>query len=152
LNDLYDYSSSLVGIYSGLSYCLDPYAFIIGCDMPFIKKGVVEKIMTNVGSEDMVIPIINGIHQPLCAVYRKSCIKILKNQIERMDFSIYNFIKKMNVKYLFANNFFEFDKELSSFINVNTKNDLLRNNLWENHETENSSYCGNEKRRENLSY
>ena len=74
--DIYEKRSALTGIHTGLFYTKTPFAFIVACDLPFLKRQVVELIINNIDKKnDIVICETQFGLEPLCAVYSKRCIK-----------------------------------------------------------------------------
>jgi molybdopterin-guanine dinucleotide biosynthesis protein A len=45
-------------------------AFVTGCDMPYLHGGVVQWLSGLLGGHDLAIPQVDGVLQPLCALYR----------------------------------------------------------------------------------
>ncbi len=69
--DMYPGGSPLVGLITGLTEARGDYAFVTGCDMPFISPGPVELLFSRaVGRDGAVFLKPNGWIEPLLAVYR----------------------------------------------------------------------------------
>ena len=62
----------LAGIQVGLQHLsrLCDAAFVTGCDAPFLTPKVVEWLADQLGDNDLVMPEVGGVLQPLCAIYR----------------------------------------------------------------------------------
>ena len=132
VTDLYPARSSLTGIHAGLFFSRTPYSFITACDTPFLKKELVEFLITNINPNiDVVLPETLQTSQPLCAVYSKQCIKPMKNSILKNNFKIQNVLKKLRVKKISENLLKKTDPDLLSFININTPEELF---FYNNHE------------------
>jgi molybdopterin-guanine dinucleotide biosynthesis protein A len=70
VKDMYPEDSPLVGLMTGLSFCKYPYAFVVACDMPFIRDEAVEMLFAEAeGREGAVFEKPNGWIEPLAAVY-----------------------------------------------------------------------------------
>jgi len=70
VTDMYSEGSPLVGLMTGLSFCKYPYAFVVACDMPFIRDEAVEMLFAEAeGREGAVFEKPNGWIEPLAAVY-----------------------------------------------------------------------------------
>ena len=71
--DLYIGEGPLAGIHAGLIAAVHPYAWVLGCDMPFPDLSVVRYMLGRIkdGNYDAVIPFIGERPQPLHAIYRK---------------------------------------------------------------------------------
>jgi molybdopterin-guanine dinucleotide biosynthesis protein A len=125
VTDLLPVRSSLTGIYSGLFYTTNPYAFVVACDTPFLKKEVVEVVLEGIESGiDVVIPETSKGMEPLCAAYSKKCLKPVKQQLVQREFKVQRFFKKIRVKTISENVLRKKDPELLSFFNINTPDQL----------------------------
>ena len=121
VTDIYPHRSSLTGIHTGLFYSTKPHSFITACDTPFLKKELVEAILSAVEPQiDIVIPETSTGFEPLCAVYSKRCQKPIENQLEKQEFKIDKFFNKVRVKKISDKELREKDPELTSFFNVNS--------------------------------
>jgi len=109
--------SPLIALYSILK-SFDSAVCIMSVDTPFIPKEVFQDLHISLGNKDAVIaksPF--GTHQ-LCGVYSNKTIKILKQQIEKNDHKIRNYLNLINTGYKFFD-----DDEL--FFNMNYEKDYF---------------------------
>jgi len=127
VSDIFPHRSSLTGIHTGLFFTNNFHTFITACDIPFLKKELVETIINNIETGiDVIIPeTLNGM-EPLCAVYSKRCLKPVENNLIQKELKIEQFFKNVRVKKLSENILREKDPDLISFFNINTPNDLAR--------------------------
>jgi molybdenum cofactor guanylyltransferase len=128
--DLLPDKGALGGLYTGLSFSNFHYSFCVACDMPFIKKSLVEYLIKNVEDADVIVPKTNDGLQPLHAVYSKNCLNPIKKIIERGKYKILDFYDMVKVRIVEEDNFSFLDPIGESFINVNTPEELsliLRN-------------------------
>ncbi|MFC1666520.1 molybdenum cofactor guanylyltransferase [Candidatus Omnitrophota bacterium] len=115
----------LGGIYTGLKAIVNPKAFFVACDMPFLHNELIVRLL-DVAKEDQadcVVPCSDRGLEPLHAVYSKATIASLENAIRRRDFSMANLLTQVNCKYVKAEK-----EESTSFININSPEDLR--NIW----------------------
>ena len=127
VTDLFSIRSSLTGIHAGLFYLTTPYAFFAACDVPFIKKELVETILDNIESDvDIVIPETSKGFEPLCAVYSKQCFYPIEQQLVKKELKIQQIFRKVRVKKISENILRQDDPDLVSFSNINTPDDLVR--------------------------
>lgn len=125
VSDLYPVRSALVGIHAGLFYASHSHAFVTACDMPFLKKSVVEILLGEFEPRwDIILPATSDGHQPLCAIYSKRCIKRIEAQIEHESFKIAEIFPKVRVKKVSEASLRSADPDLTSFFNINTQKDL----------------------------
>jgi len=126
VEDLYEYRSPLVGIYSGLKASKNRLNFVVACDMPFVNKNLVKYMLEITGDYDVVVPVVRGYFEPLHAVYTKNIINVIEEEIGRENFKVTSFYERVNVKEIPENIVKKYDPELMSFINLNTPKDLKK--------------------------
>ena len=125
--DIFPVKSSLTGIHTGLFFSSTSHTFFSACDLPFLKKEVVETIIERVNpSDDVIIPETSTGIEPLCAVYSSRCLKPVADNIVRRKFKIQSFFKQVRVKRINEEVLRKKDSELLSFFNINTPEDLVR--------------------------
>jgi molybdopterin-guanine dinucleotide biosynthesis protein A len=119
--DLFEARSSLTGIHAGLVNADADHAFVVPCDAPFVQQRVIQLLLDTLAPKwDVVIPMMDGYYQPLCAIYSKRCIPVIETQLRRGDYKIFNFFYRMKIKTLPANQIKAADPDLLSFLNINT--------------------------------
>ena len=125
ITDVLAVQSPLSGIHAGLSNMEADYAFCIGCDTPFLKKGVVEILVNEIKpGTDVVVPYSETYFQPLCAVYSKRCAALIEAQLNEGDLKVDNLFAAAKIKTIPYETFQKVDKDLISFFNVNSPEDL----------------------------
>lgn len=134
VTDLLPIRSSLTGLHSGLFYARAEQAFIAACDMPFLKKELVQVLLNEADPRwDVIIPRTGEWVQPLCAVYSRRCLNLIEDQLSRGDLKISNFFSRVKVKEIPEADLRAVDPELISFFNINTQEDLARSREWSAH-------------------
>jgi len=137
VTDIFPIRSSLTGIHAGLFYITTPYAFFTACDVPFLKKELVETLLNGIEPNiDIVIPETSKGFEPLCSIYSKRCLKPIERQIEKKAFKIQQIIQTVRVKKISENILRTVDPDLFSFSNINTPDDLDRAKQISTHFTE----------------
>jgi len=127
VTDIFPIRSSLTGIHAGLFYMTTPHAFFVACDIPFIKKELIEILLDSVEpSIDIVIPETSKGLEPLCSVYSKRCLKPIEEQLEKQSLKIERMFQKVRVKKISEDILRTIDQDLLSFSNINTPDDLAR--------------------------
>ena len=125
--DLYGFRSSLTGLHTGLFYTTTPYAFFAACDTPFLKKQLVEMIVSAIEDKvDVIIPETAKGMEPLCAAYSQRCLEPITRLLEKRQLKIQSFFKKSRVRTIHENTLRKIDPDLNSFFNINTPEDLVR--------------------------
>ena len=80
--DIYLKQGALAGIHAGLSQTQQPRAFVVGCDMPFVSAKMVRKICSHAEQGDLILPHSSHGHEPLHALYDKSCLPAIEQVLE----------------------------------------------------------------------
>jgi molybdopterin-guanine dinucleotide biosynthesis protein A len=125
IKDISDIHSPLSGIHAGLSNTAADFAFCIGCDTPFLKREVVEILVQEIEPRaDIIVPYSGTYYQPLCAIYSKRCAPLIEAQLSEGDLKVDNLFAAAKIKTIPYEAFQKEDKELISFFNVNSPEDL----------------------------
>lgn len=123
VKDIAGAKGALGGIYTGLAHASYDRSFITACDMPYIMPQMVELIAQR-PQKDVVVPRVNGNFEPLFAVYSNQCIPIIEQMISCNILKISDLFKKCSVEYVDEESLRKLDKNLKSFININSLRDL----------------------------
>jgi len=124
VEDLHPARSPLVGIYSGLVAAQTDLCFVLACDMPFVRSRLVEELLSRAFDADVVVPIVRGYFEPLCAVYRKSAIPVITAALERNELKVTMIYEYLRLCAVPEEEIRVLDPDLSSFINLNTPHEL----------------------------
>jgi molybdenum cofactor guanylyltransferase len=126
-SDIFPLRCSLAGIHAGLFYAKNPHVFFSPCDTPFIKKEMIQSIISRIDSKaDAVIPETSQGMEPLCAVYSKRCLHVVEERLRQKKLKIFDVVKKRRIKKVSEKILREVDPDLVSFININSPEDLER--------------------------
>jgi molybdopterin-guanine dinucleotide biosynthesis protein A len=124
--DLYPGKGALGGIYTGLA-CTDSfYSLVVGCDMPFLNSNLLSYMIERVASFDAVVPRVQGMLEPLHAVYSKSCLGPIQGMIQEDRLEISYLFNLVKTRYIGEDELEKFDSQHSSFFNINTVADLRK--------------------------
>jgi molybdopterin-guanine dinucleotide biosynthesis protein A len=123
--DLLPDKGALGGLYTGIFFSNFEYSFCVACDMPFIKRSLVEFLIRHTKDEDALVPRTTDGLQPLHAIYSKTCLDAIRRVIERGKHKIIDFYDLVRVKIVEESDFLHLDPLRESFINVNTPEELL---------------------------
>jgi molybdopterin-guanine dinucleotide biosynthesis protein A len=119
-------AGSLGGLYTGLIKSNNYYTFCVACDMPFLQPELIIHLAKKRFYYDVVIPKKKEGLEPLHAFYSKRCIEPIKKILEKGEFRVTKFLSDVQqVCYCEEEEMKKIDPSLASFINVNTKKDLL---------------------------
>lgn len=126
VTDLYPGRSALGGIYTGLVASASPYNVMVACDMPLLNPSLLEYLAQLAPGFDAVVPRVQGNIEPLHAVYSKSCLAVIQQQMEQGNLRIRDVLNAVRVRYVAEEEIDRFDPERLSFFNINTAADLKR--------------------------
>ena len=124
--DAYPGQGSLVGLATGLAASKAHYNLAVACDMPFLNQALLRYMLGLAAGFDVVLPRLNGLLEPLHAVYARSCLAPMERLLERKEMRINALLGLVRVRYVEAEEIDRFDPRHLSFFNVNTGADLER--------------------------
>jgi molybdopterin-guanine dinucleotide biosynthesis protein A len=127
VTDIFPVRSSLTGIHAGLFYASHPFAFFSACDTPFLKREIIETVLSAIEPEaDLVLPCTSAGVEPLCAAYSRRCLKPAEDHLRANKFKIHLALKNCRILTIAEDRLREKDPGLVSFFNVNTPQDMAR--------------------------
>ena len=126
VTDVYPGKGPLGGIYTGLVASDSPYNLVVACDMPFLNQALLGYMIGVSDGFDLVIPRLEGMIEPLHAVYTRVCLPLIKSLLEQGNLSIRALFPSVRVRYVEAVEINRFDPGHLSFFNINNKADLAR--------------------------
>jgi len=125
--DIFPQKGPLGGIFSGLKVSTSQYNLLVGCDMPFIEVKLLQYMIENINTYDMVIPCHGkGLIEPLCAIYSKSCLEVIERNLKAGVLSVREIFPYLKVKFIKEEEIKKFDVGLYSFFNINFKHDFTK--------------------------
>ena len=126
LEDLIPGIGPLGGLYTGLLRAKNEYCFCAACDLPFLRKELIEYLLSQREGYDAVIPSApDGLH-PLLAVYGKGALDEMTRVIEDGNPKVSSILSRLKVKFCTAEEMAPYDPSLISLFNVNDLEDLRR--------------------------
>lgn len=133
VTDIVPGKGALGGLYTGLFYAADEYAFLAACDMPFLNRVFIEYMAMQATGYDLVVPApLDGL-QPLHAIYARRCLPDIRTRLDRNRLQIKEFYTGHPLLKISQEVLDTFDPEGRMFLNVNTPEDLQKLSLIEEH-------------------
>lgn len=123
--DVYRNFGAIAGIHSAIKHCGD--CVVVAVDMPFVKKRVVEFLFEK-GKElscDALVPR-HKFAETLLAFYSSNALAEIENSIRRGERRILDPLSRLKTVFIPAEELRKFDKQLISFFNINTPEDVLK--------------------------
>ncbi|HET9549424.1 MAG TPA: molybdenum cofactor guanylyltransferase [Candidatus Binatia bacterium] len=111
------------GIYYGLKAAGGEYCFVTSCDVAFLNFSLISNLLSQISDYDVVVPYWENRFQPLHAVYRRSVLPLLKEQLERGELRPIFLYDKVRTCKVGEEEIRRFDPEGLSFLNMNTPED-----------------------------
>ena len=92
-SDVFPEKGPLGGIYSALSNAKYDILFVVGGDLPFVDEKIISEL-NRYNDFSIVVPKwLNGFVEPLCALYSKDVMPIIKKRIDSDKLKINDFFK-----------------------------------------------------------
>ena len=117
---------ALGGIYTGIYHASYHHSIILACDMPFVNKNLLKRLIELTPGYDAVIPRLkpDEFAEPFRAVYAKTSLQSIEDAIESGQNRVISFFDEINIRFFCAHEIRIYDPEGMSFFNVNTPEDL----------------------------
>ena len=117
--DHYTVRSPLVGIHAGLSASRTDLTFVVACDMPHVEPSLVAYLLSQAEGFDVIVPVVRSYYEPLCAAYRRTCLKPIEKLIERGVMKVSELYSLVDVRKAGHEQIRQHDPKLRSFLNLN---------------------------------
>jgi molybdenum cofactor guanylyltransferase len=111
----------------GLARARGEIVFACSCDLPLLRSELAPALCAMLTGEDAVIPQIEGLPQPLCAVYRREpTVAALAAMEAAGEHRLTLIAERLNIRPIYEPALRAIDPDLRSFLNVNTADDYTR--------------------------
>jgi len=117
--DLIKDKGPLAGIYTGLKYAKTAKNIVLSCDVPFVSEALIQLLLNNCETVDVVIPEKENRTHQLIGVYDKSCVPTFKNELDKDQRKLKLAIEELTYKVVDANHI-----DAQIFNNINSKDDI----------------------------
>jgi molybdopterin-guanine dinucleotide biosynthesis protein A len=122
-------TDSMGGIATALWYAANAadspeWVLCVACDMPLIEPRLLSHLYRLRRGWDVVVPRVPAGYEPLCAIYRVSCLAVLEGEIKQGNLRVRDVIRAVRSREVGEKELRAFDPELRSFLNVNRPADL----------------------------
>jgi len=117
------YQGPVGGIYYGLRVSVGEFCFVTSCDIAFLNAPLISYLISQISNYDVVVPYWENRFQPLHAVYRRSVMPLLKEQLERGELRPIFLYDKVRTRKVHEDEIRRVDPEGLSFFNMNTPED-----------------------------
>lgn len=124
--DRYVGKGALGGIHTALTNTTDQWVFCCGCDMPLVQAAVIHRITESMSDEDILMPVISGVRQPLHAVYNRRILPIVERLCAASDTYLPDLFTRTNVRCLEDACFADIPGYALSFVGLNDRHQVER--------------------------
>lgn len=100
--------------------------FVTGCDAPFVDGEAIAWLAGQIGDHALVMPRVADTLQPLCAIYRLSCLAAVEDLLRQNIATPRTLVEKVRAKVLDEAALRAFDKDLRFVRSVNTPEEYER--------------------------
>ncbi len=122
--DLVPNQGVLGGLYTGIFYASYDHVFCVACDMPFLKRPLIQYLISRIEDYDVVVPRTRDGLQPLHAIYSKNCLSPIRKTLSEGKFRVTDIYPMVKVNVVQEDEFLALDPFRESFLNVNTPEQL----------------------------
>jgi molybdenum cofactor guanylyltransferase len=113
--------SPLVGILSGLEASRNRFVFAVACDMPFVEPRLAVLLASKASEQsDVVVPVVRGFLEPLCALYSTSARPAISRCLDAGCGKVTAFYGSVRATHVPEDEIRICDPDLRSFVNLNT--------------------------------
>ena len=117
---------ALGGICTGLSVAEADYSLVLACDMPFVSADFLRVLAGKRDGWDVVIPRGIAGYEPLCAIYSKTCLTPICEQLDQRQFRITDLLNRVRTKVLDEHEMRGLGFDGRMFYNINTQAEYER--------------------------
>ena len=125
IEDIFYEIGPLGGLYSSLQYVDSEFILVFPCDMPLINKDIIKYLLRNIKEDDkcLILKSSEGKMYPLCGIYSKKSLPIIKDMIEKKDYKLCNLVNNLNGRVISIN-----DTNINEdvLMNVNNPNEYKK--------------------------
>lgn len=114
------------GLYTALTHCPTDFAVCVACDMPFLNPTLLQHLVDLRAGFQAVAPRIAGQIEGLHAVYHRSCLDVIRQQIDRRQLRLSDMYEHLDARFVDEEQLRAIDPDLRSFDNLNTPDSLNR--------------------------
>ncbi|GAB6098266.1 molybdenum cofactor guanylyltransferase [Halanaerocella petrolearia] len=118
----------LSGIHVGLKRASSKYVYFLACDMPYINLDYIRFMKAEVKEKDIAACVteIEDKVEPFNAFYAQDIISEIEDYLLAEGRALYSLLERLDCYYINEEQARRFSSNWNMFLNLNTKEDLLR--------------------------
>ncbi len=117
---------AIAGLYTALDASSAPLMIVLACDLPFITRAFVARLLEAGVGHDVALPRTREGYHPLCACWNRSALGAIGAQIAADRRRIVDVLPALKVCEIGPDEVMRFDPEGMLLFNVNTPHDYAR--------------------------
>lgn len=125
-SDEFAAAGPLAGIHAGLKLLKNPYAFVVACDMPFLRVEPIAYLVAAIRQQDAIVPCWDNDIEPLHAIYATALRPRIAAALQSGTYAIRDFLPTIRVDYIAEASMRAVEGAEESFRNVNTPEEAAR--------------------------
>jgi molybdopterin-guanine dinucleotide biosynthesis protein A len=110
----------LAGLAAGLAAIEAERAFLVSCDMPFLRPAFVRRLLDLSAGHDAAVAEIDGYFMVTAAVYSKAALPVARELVAARRLRPRFLLDGLDTRVVAADELLDVDPELESFRNCNT--------------------------------
>lgn len=114
----------LAGLAAGLAVLGSDPGLFLAVDLPAVPVELLARLLEWADGHDAAVPVAAGGPQPLCAVYRASCLPAVERRLASGDFKMTSFWPDVRVRQVTEEELAAFGPAADVFRNINEPSDL----------------------------
>jgi len=114
------------GLFTALQGLDTGHAFVAACDMPFVRPELISALWQSRADYDAVIPVWREKRQPLCGVYSRACVGMIRASIEADSLGISRLFDDLRTRFMLEGEVAGVDPLGLSFMDIDTREDYER--------------------------
>ncbi|HYP50389.1 MAG TPA: molybdenum cofactor guanylyltransferase [Pyrinomonadaceae bacterium] len=123
-----DTRASIIGLHTALFHAETEWIAVLACDLPFASGALLKRLTEFVRDEaDAVVPLQKDERaQPLCALYRKTCLPKVETALTSNEWRLKKLLEKLETRFVRFEEIGDLPNAENFFFNVNTPADFAR--------------------------
>ena len=120
--------ASIIGLHTALFHAETEWIAVLACDLPFASSSLFKRLTEFVQDEfEAIVPLQKDERaQPLCALYRKTCLSRVEAALASNEWSLKKLLEKLETRFVRFEEIRDLPNAENFFFNVNTPADLAR--------------------------
>lgn len=114
----------LAGLEAALASSRDDTVIVLACDLPFVTTELLAFLLSVAATADAVVPRTDRGYHPLCAVYDRRCLEVVRQRLNRRELAVRALLESLRVRPIESTELTQFGPEARLLANVNTAADL----------------------------